>query len=177
MNEEKLKENIRSIQFEEIDKFFNRLWDTDCDHTGYNVPQNINPEKHTLADVLEFEKKRLLNLGRKVNYHYMVGHGWERSTYCGCGADNWYKCKCDPDKRRNRMNYVKRKKEDLFRINSKHTTLMALEWKISGIDTVAKISDRILQAEDEYPLLRKKIAQMTGKAVQNFEETSAESGK
>lgn len=170
VDEEKLKQQIRSISLDEIDRFFKRIWDTDHDHSGYDIPENIDPENHSLGDVLELEKKRLLNLGRKVDYHYMVGHGWERSTYCGCGADHWYDCECDREKRGRRRGYVKRKKEELFGINSKMTTLMALRWKISGIDTVETISDRILQAEDEYPLLRKKIAQITGKAVQNYKE-------
>ena len=68
----------------------------------------------------------------------------------------------------NRTKYVKKKREELFNVNERLMTVQSLGWKLSGIEQSEKLADNFLQGLEHYPMLRKKIALMTGKAVQNF---------
>ena len=173
MNED-LKDEIRTISCEKVDEFHRQRSEYLDDGITRAVPSEIDFEKHSIAEILNYEKYRLMNLASKVNYYYYVAEGWDRARYCECGANHYYECTCSSDSRLNRHKYVKRKKQELFSINDRLMTITSIGWKLSDVDQAEKMSDNLLQGLENYPLLRRKIASITGKAVQNYSVDSNE---
>lgn len=75
------EEKIRAIERDEVREALEDKWDElgiDFDESGYwyDVPAEIDIAQTSLAQIIRYEKNRLMNLAHKAEHYYLRGEGW-----------------------------------------------------------------------------------------------------